>query len=210
MAPSVLSRGGFLALALVAGLLALALSAPTQAGLLSTAGTVASCDPNPRQVFLPWGDTSYYVLVPGGSFEGTHGWSLRGGAKVVSGNEPFYVTNRSDRRSLYLPAGSSVTTPQICFDFADWHLRFFAASNGSRSSALEVDVMVRGLLGVVSVLDGGTVASGSTWAPSPKVSLLLTNLGALLTTNAISLRFTPVGTGAVQIDDVYLDPRKGV
>jgi hypothetical protein len=59
----------------------------------------------------------------------------------------------------------------------------------------------------LSILDGGTVSTNGTWQPSPQVSLLLTNVGGLLTTQAISLRFTAMN-GASQIDDVYLDPFK--
>lgn len=72
---------------------------------------------------------------------------------------------------------------------------------------LRVTVTVNSLLGLVSVLDGGTVSNNGTWKPSPQVSLLLTNVGGLLTTKAISLRFTAT-SGTSQIDDVYLDPFK--
>jgi hypothetical protein len=70
-------------------------------------------------------------------------------------------------------------------------------------------VIVPSLLGVLSVLDGGTVAAGSTWQPSPRLALLLCNVTSLLGTKAVAFRFTPVGTGAAfQVDDVYLDPWK--
>ncbi len=211
-------RRGRLGLALVVCFLGLGLgfAGPSEAdllppsGLLSPSSSALPCDTNSRQVFLPWHDTSYYVLMPGGSFERTHGWTLNGGAKVVSGNEPFHVNGRSDNHSLYLPPGSSATTPPTCFAFADWHMRFFAVNTGSRYGKLEVDVIVKGLLGVVSILDGGTVSAGSQWSPSPQVSLLLTNVGGLLTTNTISLRFRPIGSNAAfRLDDVYLDPYHG-
>jgi hypothetical protein len=209
---SFLHRRGRLGLALIVCLLAigLALADHSEGGLLLPSDPAPSCDTNSRQIFLPWRDASYYVLMPGGSFEGTHGWTLNGGAKVVPGNEPFYVAGRSDTGSLYLPAGSSATTPPTCFAFADWHMRFFALNSGSRYGTLEVDVIVKNLLGIVSVLDGGRISAGSQWSPSPKVSLLLTNVGGLLGTNTISLRFTPIGSNsAFRIDDVYLDPYKG-
>ncbi|HEY3070832.1 MAG TPA: hypothetical protein VGJ34_11010 [Gaiellaceae bacterium] len=60
----------------------------------------------------------------------------------------------------------------------------------------------------LSVLDGGTVTSGSTWKPSPQVALLLTNICGLLATDSISLRFVPANTTGLRIDDVYLDPWK--
>jgi hypothetical protein len=94
----------------------------------------------------------------------------------------------------------------MCFAPGDWHMRFLGVSP-SGSSAVRVTVMVNSLLGLVSILDGGTVSNNGTWKPSPQVNLLLTNVTSLLTTKAISLRFTAT-SGATRIDDVYLDPFK--
>ena len=91
----------------------------------------------------------------------------------------------------------------MCFAAGDWHMRFVTKGTGK----LRVTIQVNSLLGVVSVLDGGTVQAGGTWSPSPRVSLLLSNVGGLLTTKAISLRLTASG-GSAQVDDVYLDPWK--
>jgi hypothetical protein len=199
---------------LAAALCALVPATPAQAGgllsgllpgLVSPSDTPATCDESASQPFKRWGDSNYYVLVPGGAFEpGSPGWKLSGGAKIVAGNEPYYVHSSSDRYSLYLPSGSTVTTPPMCFDLGDWHLRFFSAGSGS----VRVKIQVKSLLGVLSTLDGGTVSSGSTWRPSPEVGLLLTNLCGLLATDSISLRISPVNTAGLRIDDVYLDPWK--
>jgi hypothetical protein len=160
------------------------------------------CDPNFSRVFLPWNDYAYYMLSPGGSFEaGAPDWALSGGASVVPGNEPFYLHSQQDRQSLSMPAGSSATSPWMCFNPGNWHFRFVGRGDGR----VRVNVRVRGLLGVISILDGGTVWMNSFWQPSPRVSLLLTNIGGLLTTRAISLQFTSV-SGTAQIDDVYVDP----
>jgi hypothetical protein len=190
-------------------LVGLVLAPSAQAGLLTT-GSAAYCDPAASQPFARWGDTASYTLVPGGAFEVSDpAWSLRGGAATVAGNEPYYVHAAKDRRSLYLPAGSSATTPTTCFVLGDWHLRFFVRNRGTTSGSLRVEVVARSLVGVLSVLDGGTVRAGTTWAPSPRVGLLVSNLTSLLGTKAVAFRFTPVGTGAAfQIDDVYLDPWK--
>jgi len=69
---------------------------------------------------------------------------------------------------------------------------------------------VRSLLGVVSVLDGGSVRADGTWDPSPEVSALLTNLGGLLgLTRSVSFRLQASGSGAAfQVDNVFLDPFK--
>ena len=84
---------------------------------------------------------------------------------------------------------------------------FSDAVSVGRQSQLHVSVTVNSLLGVVSILDGGTVSSNGTWSPSPDISLMLTNVGGLLTTKAVSFHFTAVD-GATQIDDAYLDPWK--
>jgi len=192
----------------ITGLLAVlaSLAIPANAGLIGT-GPASYCDTVSMTVFKPWADTSNYMLTPGGSFEGsTTNWKLTGGAKLVYGNEPYFIHSRSDTGSLSMPAGSSATTPTMCFAAGDWHMRFLSRSSTS-SSSVRVAVTVNSLLGLVSILDGGTVSSNGTWKPSPKVSLLLTNVGGLLTTKAISLRFTAT-TGTTQIDDVYLDPFK--
>jgi hypothetical protein len=198
-------------LVIAAALCVLAFSSTAQAGLLSgllpglvsPSDTPSVCETTVSQPFARWGDSSNYVLVPGGAFEpGSPAWVLSGGARVIAGNEPFYVHSKNDRYSLYMPAGSSVTTPPMCFAPGDWKLRFFATGGTVR-----VKIVVKSLLGVLSVLDGGTVSSGGTWQPSSQLKLYLTNLGAVLATNSISLRLV-AGSTSVRIDDAYLDPWK--
>jgi hypothetical protein len=199
---------------LLAALGALVFAAPAQAdgllsgvlpGLVSPSDTPQECDTSMSQPFAPWGDTSYYVLAPGGAFEPDQpAWKLAKGARIVSGNEPFYVHSASDKYSLYLPKGSTATSPPMCFAFGDWNLRFFFVGGGT----VQVKIVVKSLLGLVSVLDGGSVSSGSAWRPSPKVSLLLSNVTGLLATDSISIRLLSGRSKDVRIDDVYLDPWK--
>jgi hypothetical protein len=200
----------FFLLALVALLAALAItvSPKAEAGLIGT-GPASGCGTASR-VFAPWGDHSNYLLVPGGAFEaGMPSWSLSGGARVVAGNEPNFVRDAADSRSLYVPSGGSALSPTVCFGLGDWHARFFVRNVGSARGSLKVDVAVKSLLGLVSLLDGGTVSASGEWSPSPRVGLTLTNLCSLLGVRAISFRFRAVGSGAAfQVDDVYLDPWK--
>lgn len=177
-------------------------------GLVSTSDKPATCDTNASQPFARFGDNSNYVLVPGGSFEaGAPGWQLNG-ASVQKANEPFYVGSTKDKNSLYIPAGGSATTPPMCFDPGDWHMRFFAQSTSSRLSSMRVNVKVKSLLGVLSILDGGTVSADGTWAPSPRLALLLTNVTSIICVDSISFQFVPNGGAGWRIDDVYLDPWK--
>jgi hypothetical protein len=200
-----------LAFAIISSLAALAMtvSPSAKAGLILTPPP-SGCD-TASKVFAPWGDYANYALVPGGSFEsGTPAWAMSGGAKVVAGNEPFYVRSSTDSRSLYLPSGSTALSPTVCFGLGDWHARFFVRNVGSARGSLKVDIVVRNLLGgLLSTLDGGTVSTSGVWAPSSRVRLTLTNLCSLLGVRSIAFRFRTSGSGAAfQVDDVYLDPFK--
>jgi hypothetical protein len=196
----------------IATCVVLLVPATGRAGPVGVKGTNSYCDPNPAQVFRPWGDLANYSRLENGGFEsGTPPWLLRGGAAVVSGNEPFFISgNRSDSKSLLLPQGSTAYSGFSCFAIGDWHLRFVMRNVGSRTGALRVQVVVQDLLGnLLTVLDGGTVTGGSSWAPSPRILLPLTNVIWLIGNRDVAFRFTPVGrSAAYQIDDVYLDPWK--
>ena len=175
----------------------------------ASAGLV-SCNDSQERPFARWGDNAYYKLAPNGSFEeGSNGWTLSGGARVVrDGN-----TLRSGSWSLRLPAGSSATAPAACVKLADLGSRFFLRNTGSPSGSLRVDVTYRSLLGLFTVTSNlGTVTTGGEWQPSPKYGHVISNLLGTLALNsdlAASLRFkfTPRGWGAeYQIDDLFVDP----
>jgi hypothetical protein len=174
---------------------------------------VACPDPATR-VFQPWSDFAKYSLVPNGGFEyGSYGWSLTGAARVVDGNESFFVNRSSDRYSLSLPAGSSATSPPMCIGLLNSKMRFFVTNSGDPNARLRVQVQynggVGGLLSLVTKLlglsDFGYVTGGEAWQPSEQVGMLSGVLPLL--TSSVQFRFTPVdGGGQFQIDDVYLDP----
>jgi len=206
------ARGGIRALLGVVVIAALGLSSTAKAGLIGT-GSASYCDPTASRPFSAWGDSSNYARLYNNGFEsGSLGWTLSGGAKIVSGNEPFFLSGtRSDSHSLLLPSGSSAYSGTVCFALGDWHMRFLMRNAGSSSGKLRVQVIVPSLLGgLLTILDGGTVNGNGTWAPSPRLGLLLSNVTGLIGTRAVAFKFTPVGLGAAyQLDDVYLDPWKG-
>jgi hypothetical protein len=165
------------------------------------------------QPFLPWGDSGYYKLVPGGDFEGSlAGWTLTGGAKKVSGSEPFGATGTVGKYSMDLPAGGSVQSPYTCVDLSDPTFRFFARNNGLLSTVLVSIVYKEPLLGPVAV-PIGAVALSSTWAPTLLPMLTASQVQSIvngllgLGTPQVALRFTAL-TGNSQIDDVFVDPER--
>lgn len=160
------------------------------------------------QAFSAWGDGSSYVLVPGGSFEGwgTGGWSLSGGAKIVSGNEPFGLNGAGDSHSLLLPPGSSALTPGVCLFVLTPTMRFVGSA--SDGSGVHVTMYTRTLLGLVQLPSSADIPLSASWDASQTQEFLLQNLLGLLNLGQsnIYFRFTPIGGATVQMDDVFLDP----
>ena len=173
-----------------------------------------ACPDPATQTFLAWNDPAAYAFLPNGGFEeGTNGWTVSGGARVVPGNESFFVHSANDRYSLELPAGSSAVSPKMCISLLNSKMRFFNLNAGDPTSRLKVQVLYNGgvgsLLSIVTKLlgisDVGYVTADGTWQPSEPVGMLS---GALpLLTSSVQFKFTPVDArGDWQIDDVYLDP----
>jgi hypothetical protein len=191
-----------------AAIAAAAFASPASAGILTSSAT--DCDDSAlTQPFQRWRDYANYKLVGGGSFEdGGAGWSLSGGAKVVSGNESFKVGGSTHSRSLSLPRGSRAVTPFACVGLDEPTLRLFARRQSGLLTSLLVEVQVQTSLGLTAwlpVLPGDV--GGSSWHPTaamPIVVNLLTLSGVDRT--AVRFRFTPLLLGSWQIDDVYVDP----
>jgi hypothetical protein len=205
---------GLRALVLGLGTLAATVAAMGSTAAAANAALGVACPDPTSQPFLQWNDQSSYALAPDGGLEnGAAGWTLTGGARVVSGNESFAVSGPGSH-SLALPAGSSATTPPMCIGIISTKMQMFIANSGAAGSKLHVQVVYGGgagsLLGGLGaglgLSDEGTYAANGAWQPLPlPVSMLG---GALpLLTQYVQFRFTPLATGGNwRIDDVYLDP----
>ncbi len=200
------------ALLLGAGTLAAGVAAMA---VTTGAASAAVVCPNPTtQVFAQWKDPGHYGLAPDGGFEtGSTGWTLTGGAAVVSGNESL-AAGSPGSHSLSLPAGSSATSPPMCIGLISTGMRAFVSNSGSRASQLHVQVIYGGGVGALlgglgsslGVSDEGSFSAGSAWEP---MSTPVTMLGGVapLFTQYVQFRFTPLAKGGHwRIDDVYLDP----
>ena len=155
-------------------------------------------------VFAPWGDLAGYYFAPNGGFEsGSKGWALGGGAAVgTQANEPWYLAGFGSH-ALQIPTGGSAAI-NVCYGATYPGVRFFASGENG-PAVVHVRVVSHSLLGVLSVLDGGTFRADQGWSPSPKVSTLFSALAAPLGTKTMQLQFS-VESGSAQIDDVFVDP----
>ena len=197
--------------AITVGAVFAGVASTAHAGLLSLAP--GSCGMTETQPFAPWGDQSYYVPVPGGTFEpGSPGWKLSGGAKVVAGNESYDVSGPGNY-SLSLPAGSQAVSPPACTGIDHPDARLFVRNTGSSSSRLNVWATYPPTLGLLPLLSHvylGSITGSGSWQPSSyiQMGLLLNTLGSLdLGETTVSFTFAPADrSGNWRIDDVYLDP----
>ncbi len=192
-----------LALALASIVFCAGLASSARAALISSGACNESSLSHP---FAQWGDSNSYELAPGGDFEsGASGWTLSGGAKLVTGSEPYGARGAVGSHSLALPSGASAQSPFTCVNASYPTFRFFARNNGLLSTVL-AQVVYKTPLGTVT-LPLGVVALSSEWKPTLPMLTGSVVAGVLSGGTAhVALRFTAV-TGASDVDDVFVDPR---
>ncbi|MBJ7332069.1 MAG: hypothetical protein JHC95_19380 [Solirubrobacteraceae bacterium] len=165
------------------------------------------CGQSLGQPFLNWGDETQYTLVPGGNFEnGLDGWTTSGGATVVGDQEPWRVGGSSDSKAVYLPAGSSITSPPVCGGLTHPTLRLF--TKGGKLPLVggaRVDVLYPGKDGLLVGLSLGVITPNTEWTPTQQI-LTLSGL-PILTGGTIALRISATGA-PVTVDDLYVDPMR--
>jgi hypothetical protein len=182
------------------------------AALASTAGTAragliqsligGNCG-GTSQVFAPWSDPAGYYFAGNGGFEnGTTGWSVSGPSSLVGTSDPYALSGPGSH-ALQLSSGGTASIG-VCYGLTYPAIRFVAAGvNGP--AVVHVRVVTKNLLGLLSILDGGTFTVNQGWSPSPKLSTLLSALLAPLGTKSMQLQIS-VESGTALIDDLYVDP----
>lgn len=196
--------------AVAAAAAALSVAPAANAGLL--VASAPTCEEQAlERPFARWLDPLSYQLVPDGGFEaGAAGWTLSN-ARVVDGNEPFYVHGAGESKSLSLPRGSVATSPVMCAGLDKPVMRFFAKSSGGllSLSTLMVEVLFETSSGQVRALPVGVVLPTTRWQPTLPLPVLASLLPLLPGEQTpIAFRFRPVGGATWTIDDVYIDPLK--
>jgi ABC-type amino acid transport substrate-binding protein len=181
-------------------------------------GSLLGCGYAAERPFLRFLDPLPYTLAPDGGFEaGAAGWQLSGGARVVSGNEPFALAGPGTK-SLQIPAGGSATSPPMCVGLILPVVRF-VATGGALLSTLKVEAVWTDSAGQKRSLEllPFVLGGSRSWLPTLPLLQLGGALNALtlngLTTD-MSFRFTPraglFGSGTWKIDDIYVDPWKTI
>lgn len=203
-----------LAAALAGAAGALALIAPTASAGPISSNADCTARPPMSQVFLPWVDPMDYVTSPDGGFEtGAAGWSLAGGAAVGAGNESFYIGGAGDSRALSMPSGSSATSAPTCVGLEYPTIRFFSRASGTGLlSQLRVSVLFEdAVTGATRSVPIGVAWPTGSWQPTPPMVMGVNTFGALMKDGMVpvAFKFTTVGPGSWQIDDLYIDPRRG-
>ena len=207
-------------------LAALVIAAAVVAAVPSAADAACSQLPTTK-AFSRYGDSADYSLAPGGSFEGTNTWTLTGGAKVASGNETTGA--KSGSNSLFMPLGSTATSPEFCVDDTNPYFRF--AMRSAHKGGYLAAVLWRNSSGQLTQAEFTSSAFvttlSSTWAPSA-VSPLATKI-TLGSDKAATVQLKMISTGnqnwsdtnllgtlasnlfgSVNIDSVMVDPyRRG-
>jgi hypothetical protein len=179
---------------------------PSVASAGTFAASATSCSGATfEKPFKRWLDPANYVLAPDGAVEGPlSGWTLRGGAAKVAGNETAFIHGTRDRSSLSLPRGSSATTRAMCVGVLYPTMRFMASA--SLGSVMAVSAVLENPLGGTLTIPVGVVAGIGSWQPTLPI-LVGANLLATLGNGraAVAFTFTPV-TGSWRVDDLYVDP----
>jgi hypothetical protein len=172
-------------------------------GLAVFSSAAQACSyPDAAQVFSRWEDNSYYELAPDGGFEeGGTGWTFRGGAQLVAGNESEYLNGPEDKTSLSLPSGSSVTSPRVCVDENTPGFRLMTANGGAWSSKLRVTVSYE-LPGENRSRDTELHADDE-WSPTQVLKLEYESGKERVARITLAPRDEK---GAWLIDDLYIDP----
>ena len=208
MSPRTFTKSRRPLLLVVAAIAAGALIAPAGASAGALVASAPDCDQQAlSQPFAPWLDPAQYQFAPDGGFESdAAGWDLNGAAATTSGNEPYYVHDSGDSRSLALPAGSSATSPTVCVGLEHPTLRFVAKKTSGLLATMGVEVLFEDSVGGVHTLPIGVVGGTSSWQPTAPM-VVVANLLPLLPGDytPVQFRFTALA-GSFKIDDTYVDP----
>jgi hypothetical protein len=181
-------------------ILAAIVSKSAQAATYTPPSTAGCSEPPASQLFLPWGDSNWYAMVPGeapDNFAGT-GWTLTGGASIKTTK----LVDGKTGAVLDMPTGSKAVSPRMCigdgYPTARTLIRYAAGNSGSVSFT-PFDLTTNQQMGTMALK---TTAS---WALTPPVNVLP---GSISGWHIMQFTYVAGGSGSeFQIYDFGVDPR---
>jgi hypothetical protein len=189
------------------------LALATTVATLAVTGVAQACpSATVSQPFKAFGDSDYYTLAPGATFEsGAAAWTLNTNTKVA-GNESFFLNRSTDTTALQIKAGGQVVSPAFCVDGTMPTLRFVARKATSVSGQLKVELLYADPAGNYKPVPAGALTSGTaneygTWKPTPILKLYTALPMAVSQGTTVKVRLTADKGGDWVADDVYVDPR---
>ena len=180
-------------------------------------GSLLGCGYQPAHPFMRFLDPLPYSLLPGGDFEsGAQGWKLSGGARVVSGNESFYVTSAPGFTFAAPACRAARPRARRCAWVSLLPIVRYFSTGGAALSYLRVEAVYTDASGRQRSLDLLPMGLPTkSWSPGLPALQLLGTVNTLTLnglTSQMALRFTPkgllFGSGTWQVDDIYVDPWK--
>ena len=193
---------------IIATSIALGASVVATGGIAGGVAVAGSCPSRTTTTpFTAWGDSNSYFVVPGATFEGSHGWTFYGGITVAADQEPWKVNGSGHSRSLNLPAYTTAMAPNMCIASNEDSLRLFYKDPGVGGASLIVKVEAwNSVEPAARSTNTYTIGSSSAgWKLSPRISL--PNNRDAAGEQMVTITITPVNTAATwRVDDVMLDP----
>jgi hypothetical protein len=184
------------------GLIAAFAAVPAQAAT-TTVDTSMCSNPLLTQPFLSAHDSNWYTMLSGetpGDFNGA-GWTLTGGAEVVTATRP----DGSTTSVLDLPSGSTAVSPEICVT-SDYPTARAMVRNVAGAEGVFFYVSYEGTKTWSVPKNTGQVhGSGTAWTMATPV-----NMQPLKTQGWQPMRITLIPGGKTsdfQVYDLYVDPR---
>jgi hypothetical protein len=165
----------------------------------------AACSyPDAAQVFSPWKDKAYYQLAPEGSLEaGASGWTLEGGATLVTDEDHRFPEGEMEETAVSLPFGASATSPPVCVDETTPSFRFMARNIGDHGAKLRVTITYENTRKVTKAKNSDVHSDEDEWEPTQPLKLETGDEGERVA------RITFTGKDPKSdylVDDGYVDP----
>jgi hypothetical protein len=171
----------------------------------ASAAQAACSYPEAEQVFTPYEDDGYYQLAPDGAFaSGGTGWTLEGGAALVTVPGARGHEGLQEETAVSLPFGATVTSPPVCVDETTPNFRFMMRNQGDKGGKIRVTVSYENTRKVVKAKNSDVHSDDpEEWVPTPSLKLETGDEEE----RVARISFTAKDPkSAYLVDDVYVDP----